>query len=309
MTTTLIMIDSLAIEASGRPGACGRSVRPRSVRFDSPRRPTDHLTRRQVVPARGELRQVATQALEADLLENLQPRFGRLVAKLVRMVKEGGREPVLPPVRISVLTGLQVGFGYRQEIDVEEEASGQPVEQRREPADRGQRHQAARASDSTGLADGGQAIGSLGQVVEGTKHQYGVEAVVREVQTPGVAQLGHHTLIAQRRIRGFDMPGCDIHDVDLIAIGGEPRGVYPGRTADVEDMSRRGGKVAAKHLLGPHQLQLAEPRCDALFLAYRFVVADHRLIEPIHSQDDTQLQRRRPGISLVDGYSDRTARS
>ena len=34
--------------------------------FDSQRRPADHLTRRRVVPERGELRQVATQALEAD---------------------------------------------------------------------------------------------------------------------------------------------------------------------------------------------------------------------------------------------------
>src|SRR5215471_21290304 len=46
----------------------------------------------------------------------------------------------------------------------------------------------------------------------------------------------------------------------------QPRGVYAGRAADVEDAQRPVGQVASHDLTGPQQLQLAEPASDALSL-------------------------------------------
>ena len=73
------------------------------------------------------------------------------------------------------------------ELGVEQKSAGQSVEQGGEAVDGGDGHHPAGTDDASGLGQSGQALGAVGEVVERTEEQNGVEGVVGEIQMAGVA--------------------------------------------------------------------------------------------------------------------------
>lgn len=75
------------------------------------------------------------QTFDAHQVHHLEPGTGDLLSELLRIVEVGGREPVLPIVRVAMLAFGQIALDDGLKVRVEEEATGQAIEQGCEFAD------------------------------------------------------------------------------------------------------------------------------------------------------------------------------
>ena len=104
-------------------------------------------------------------------------------------------------VGIAVLSLGQIPFDDGAEFGVEEESSGQPVEERGEPADGGHSHNARGPNHPSCLGQGRQPIRAIGEMVERPEEQDSVEGCVLEVQMACITHLSDHP---ERTERGQD---------------------------------------------------------------------------------------------------------
>jgi hypothetical protein len=262
------------------------------------------------VPAFTELREPSGQTFDPHQVHHVEPDRGDLLSELLGMMEVGGREPVLPVVGVAMLAFSQVALDDGLEPWVEEEAPGQAVEQGCESADGRHRHHPARSDHASRLGQRPEALGSIGEVVEGPEEQHAVDTGVRLTELSGVAELGGHPegpeLLGHRR----HVPGCEVDHVDLVAVRRQPRSMDTGGAADIEDAGRGRREVVTKDLLGPEELQLAQPGGDAVLFTAGLVVPGDRL-DTVHPGDDIQGIRDRPpddpaGAGPIDRHRDRS---
>ncbi len=123
-------------------------------------------------------------------------------------------------------------------------------------ADEGRGDQPARADGAAGLAQRADAVGALVQVVERAQQQCRVGRPVGDGQVAGVAQAGLH---AGQRRGLLDVQRHGVDQLDVVARGGQPRGVHAGAAAHVEHLRRRRRQRAQQHVTGTPELQPPPP--------------------------------------------------
>jgi hypothetical protein len=137
------------------------------------------------------------------------------------------------------------------------------VEERGEAPDGGGAEDAPGAEDPPRFAERGQAIGPLGQVVEGAEEEDGVGAGVGVVQAAGVAHGQRRDGVVGLAGRGaaglLDVERHGVDQVHRVASGGQPARVDAGAAADVEHHRRRRGQVPGEQLLRARALELVLP--------------------------------------------------
>lgn len=93
-------------------------------------------------------------------------------------------------------------------------------------------------------------------MVQGPEHQHRVVRRVILSEAASVPQLDRERPVAA--LRGgaclFHVKGLRVHQMNLVALVGEPGRVGPGTAANVEDGCRGGRKEALEQLLGPDEL-------------------------------------------------------
>ena len=158
--------------------------------------------------------------------------------------------------------------------------AGEAVEERGVARDPGGEEHAARAEDAAGFAQGREAVGALGQVIQGAEQEGGVERRVCVRQVPRVADFG-----GGKRVAGLGggslarLPHVEldrVEQVDFVAPPRERQRVNAGSAADVHDTRGGGWEVAAQDGLDALELERAERvRGEARGLQPEVVVSQH----------------------------------
>jgi hypothetical protein len=182
----------------------------------------------------------------------VQSGIGHLGVQLVRRVEVRVDETGMPVVA----SGRDHGGDRRLRL------SGQPalaadLQQGHVPADRSDHQQATRPQDSPRFGQCPGAFNGLDQVIEGAQKQRDVNALVGGAQLPGVTDLGRDALARRGCV---DVTRYQVDDVHGVAVRGQPRGVHPCATADVQNPCTRDRQQAPYQLLGAEELQLSMRR-------------------------------------------------
>ncbi len=279
-------------------GTCNRQKvraepQQRRLGLDGAGRPQDQLPIRGIAPAWVELLEPSGQTFDPDQLHDLQVGAFELGPQLVGMVEEGGGEPVRPALWVAVLAFVEVPLHDRTEVRVEQELAGKAIEQRGEPGDRCGEDDAAGAEDLGRLPERTDPVIALGEVVERTEQQDGVEAGPSGAEVAGVTKLGGDAATGGRVTSGLlDVAGDGIDQVDVVAVGGQPGGVDPGAAAHIQDPLGIWWDVSTDDLAGAQQLELTQPVGDPLRLVdLAVVVLDDLVGEPFHGRQRTGPRR------------------
>ncbi len=174
-------------------------------------------------------------------------------------MQESRSEPVWSVSRISMLTLGEISLDDLPEVRIEEEPSGEPIEERGKAVDRCHRNQPAPSDNTQCLPQSLLAVVMVGQVVHGSEQENDIDAIVRQVELSGIANLCRHASSSKVDSDSLNMTWRQVNDVNIVAILGEPRRVNARPAPNVQHSCRRWWQVTPKDLLGSHQLKLAEP--------------------------------------------------
>ena len=216
----------------------------------------DRVSTSGVVPAFEEVTEPGCDAFNTNDLNAVQPSRACLLRKLGWVVEVRGREPVRYLGRVPMLTVPQIVLDDRAEVRIKEKLATQPIEQGREPRDRGNEHRPARSDDSSRLLERLQSIGSIRQVVERSEKKYGIGTVVLGGEAASVTHLSSNaSAAAGQPLRGLNMVGHRIDDVHRVAIVREPLRMGARGSADIVNRERTWRKVSSNDLSSPEELE------------------------------------------------------
>ena len=108
-------------------------------------------------------------------------------------------------------------------------------------------------------------------MIQGSEQQRGVERVVWLGERSRIADLCRYPT-AELHFGDREVSWGEIHQVNLVAIFGEPARVHAGAAADVHHLRWRGGKEAPKNLLCANQFELTEALGQSILFADALVV-------------------------------------
>ena len=210
-----------------------------------------------VSPALLEIGQEPCRALHAQQIDQVEAGLAHLAGELLGPMEERRREVVLVR-RVPVLAVAQVPLDDRLRVGIAEDVVDQPCQERGEAADPDGEEEPAGPQHPARFAEGPDAIGALGQVVERAQQQDGVHGRVRFLEPARVshAQAGHGRLGLERRglSRLLDVERHRVHEMHAISARGEPGCVDAGAAAHVEDGAGRRRQVAQDDLLRAREL-------------------------------------------------------
>src|SRR5262249_26212476 len=89
--------------------------------------------------------------------------------------------------------------------------------------------------------------------IQGTKEQRNVERSIPLWQRPCVTDLGRNLRMGRSRL--IDMQGNGIDEIYGITAAGEPRRIYSGTAADIDDLQRRRRQISTDDFFGALQFQ------------------------------------------------------
>jgi hypothetical protein len=214
---------------------------PRSEGSDSTERAANRIVSRSAgsSPSIEDVAEPASGALHTQELDNLQPHGNSFVTQAVGVMEVRGREPLRPPVGISVLAILEVSFHDSAEGRIEEKLPAQAVDQGGETGDRSHEDEPSRPHDTLGLLERAESIVALGEVAEAPG-----EAPHRRYRLgPQCASVSDLRRDASRTGQPLHLPHVAVHrvnNVNLVAVVRQPDGVHTRRTADVQDLQWSG---------------------------------------------------------------------
>ena len=211
----------------------------RGFAFDGASGVQDGLSPLLGLPPVGEVSEPAGESLQSHQLDHIEGSRLDLCAELPGLVEVRGGEPVLALFGIAVLPLGQIPFDDGSKGRVEEKFPGQSVEQGSEPADGGCGYQARGPYHPPCLGNGLHPFGPLGEVIERTEEEDGVEGVVLALQVPGIADLSGDAPRAQLSPDHLDMSRREVDDVDAVPGLCQPGCVDAGGTTHVQQVGRR----------------------------------------------------------------------
>ena len=253
------------------------SAEPEDRRFglDESGRAEDDVPVCLIGPAVFQVWEPSSEALDAHEVHERQIHRADLLRQLLGSVKERGREPVRPVVRVRVLAVGQVASNHLAELAVEEKFTHEAVEQRREPADGRHGDKATGSHHASGFFENQDPVGVLAQVVKRAEDQHDIEAVIGKRQPAGIGNLRRQTSAGQPTHRHVDVPGSDIEEMHAIAVREQPIGMHSGAPADIENPGGRSRQMPTKDLPGSHQFERGQPCRQPVLFEARLVVRDH----------------------------------
>src|SRR5258708_34532109 len=179
------------------------------------------------------------------------------------MMKEGGREILRVVRRVVMLPCRQGARDKLSEGRTVKQSLAQPIERRGEGGNARGEQEASRSRDTMGFLQSREPIHSLGQVIQRTKHEHHIAALVRALEAARVTDLytGKGSVWLRRRSlpRQFDMQGSRIDEMPFIPLFRQPAGVHTRTTTDIDNHRRERGYVPHHQVLGPPQLNLPRP--------------------------------------------------
>ena len=209
------------------------------LRFNSAARKQDRLASNLVIPSRREVRRPTRKTLHAHEPKHLEASLLRFSPQLVGVMEERSREPVRPVLGVAVLAVVQVSLNHVAELGVDQEASGETVEQRRKARDRGRKDVTARANDTSSLGEGEDAVAPVGEVRERAEDQHRVVAGLGKRKMPSVSDVSDDTTAGRPQLAsGDNVVGYGVDDVHVMPVLGQPGCVDSLGTTDIEDVER-----------------------------------------------------------------------
>ena len=270
----------------------GAQPEQRRLRFNSAAGKQDRLAISLVIPSRREVRRPTGKTLQANDRKHLEASFLRLDRQLLGAMEERSREPVRPVLRVAVLAVVQVSFDHVAELRVEQEASGETVEQRRKARDRGREDVTPGANDASSLGEGEDAVAPVGEVIERAKDQHGVVAGLGKRKMPSVSDVSDDTTAGRPQLAsGDNVVGYGVDDVHVMPVLRQPGGVDSLGTTDIEDVERPTWEVPSDHFPCPNELELCEAVRDAPSFIDRVVVAEDLVRKVRHPYMEPEWRR------------------
>ena len=177
---------------------------------------------------------------------------------------------------IEVASVAKIAFDDGAKARLEEQLAGQPVEQRRVARDGRDEQRCAGPGHPQRLAQRGDSIRRLRQVIHRPEQQHRVHRAVVEGQLGGHPEGCFDGACGRlQRACRLDVVRRRIHQMNAMAVFGQPRRVDAGGAADICDVQRLFGKEAADQLLGADELELTQAADDPGALIDLGIVLQH----------------------------------
>lgn len=210
------------------------------------------------IPSLTEMAQPSGEAFETDQLDDFEAGLFEFAPKLLWIMEKGRREPMRAIIWIAVLALGEIPLDDLPELGIEEEPSGQTIEERGKAADRRHRNQPTRHNHAQALAQSLLPVVMVRQVVHRSEHESDIDALVGHREVSCIADLCRYSSRTEIAFDSLNMTRRQVNDVNVVAAFGEPRCVNAGTTANIQYPCGRSWEVTPKDLLGSHELELAE---------------------------------------------------
>jgi hypothetical protein len=195
----------------------------------------DHVSVGFVAPAPLEVGKPSGESFDSNQLDHGEFGDSDLLGELLGPMEERGREPLRSSRRVGMAAIDEVASYDLTKLGVEQKLSGESIEQRREPVDRGNGDETTGTHDAARLPQRGESIASILKVIQRTENEDDVEALVGKHQPPGITDLGRQSSVSQVREGLCDVTWRDVDEMHVIPLVQQPPGMNTGPSADVQD--------------------------------------------------------------------------
>jgi hypothetical protein len=199
--------------------------------------------------------------------------LGNFGTKFLWPMKERSREIFWLACRIPVLAILKIAFENRHEERVVNKTTYKRIEKRPKPANGSREKEPSWTKDASSLTKRPKPVASLHQVIKRPKQQDPVDRLLRAAESLCVADLSRGNPGGPSRC--CNVRGDNIQEMRLVSERTEPSAVDPGASADVENSSGCGRKVAQNQFAGALKFKLPPAGAKSRVFWHGSIVRDN----------------------------------